>query len=52
MAKLQEIKRANGSIINLVNIPKEAIEESKFKKGDELEVKATGEGEINIKKVE
>ena len=51
MAKLQEIKRTNGSTINLVNIPKDAIEESKLKKGDNLEVKSDGVGLITIKKL-
>jgi len=50
MAKLQEIKRINGSVINSVNIPKEVIEESGLKKGDNLEVKSLGEGEVHISK--
>lgn len=50
MVKLQEIKRTNGSIVNHVTIPKEVIEESELKKGDELEIKAIKKGHIEIKK--
>lgn len=52
MAKLQEIKRKNGSTINFVNIPKEVIEESQLKKGDSLEVKSLNVGKLTIEKIE
>jgi len=38
MAKLQRIKRANGSLVFSVNIPLELIEELKWKKGLELQI--------------
>lgn len=41
MSKLQQIKRANGSIIYSINIPQEIMEDVEWKKGDELEVTAT-----------
>lgn len=41
MSKLQQIKRANGSVIYSVNIPQEIMEDVEWKKGDELEVTAT-----------
>ena len=40
MSKLQEIKRANGSKVNSVNIPKEELEKLNWEKGDELKVTA------------
>ena len=36
MAKLQKIKRANGSLVYSVNIPLEIIDELKWEKGDNL----------------
>lgn len=41
MSKLQQIKRANGSVIYSVNIPQEIMELVEWKKGEELEVTAT-----------
>ena len=52
MVKLQEIKRTNGSVVNQINIPKNVIEESKLKKGDNLKVITVKEGELSIKKEE
>lgn len=40
MAKLQEIKRANGSIVHSVNIPQEVIEFTGWTKGLELDLEA------------
>jgi len=36
MAKLQKIKRSNGSVVYSVNIPLEIIEELEWEKGVEL----------------
>jgi|GEM_PF-1759337 len=36
MAKLQRIKRSNGSVVYSVNIPLEIIEELGWRKGDTL----------------
>ncbi len=52
MVKLQEIKRSNGTTVNSVNIPKDAMEISELKKGDNLEVKSNGVGKLLIEKVE
>lgn len=41
MAKLQRIKRSNGSVSYSVNIPLEIIEKIGWKKGDELEISET-----------
>ncbi len=38
MAKLQSIKRINGSTVFSVNIPIEKIEELEWEKGDELDI--------------
>lgn len=43
MAKLQKIVRANQSEVFSVNLPKDAIEETGWKKGQDLEVKADGD---------
>ena len=51
MAKLQEIKRTNGSIVNNITLPKDIVEESGFKKGDDLQVKCITKGLIEIKKM-
>lgn len=37
MAKIQQIKRSNGSLIHSVNIPKEIMKKLEWQKGDELE---------------
>ena len=52
MAKLQEIKRSNGSVINSVNLPKFVVEEAELRKGDKLEVKCLSVGIVSIKKVD
>ena len=36
MARLQQIKRANGSVVSSVNLPVEVINELNWSKGDEL----------------
>lgn len=41
MSKLQQIKRANGSVIHSINIPQDIMEMIEWKKGEELEVTAT-----------
>lgn len=41
MAKLQKIKRSNGSIVYSVNIPKEIIDDINWEKGEELDLEAT-----------
>lgn len=51
MAKLQQIVRSNGSVVNSVNLPKEVVEESGLRKGDKLEVKSLGEGKVVIVRV-
>lgn len=38
MPKLQQVKRANGSVVHSVNLPLEAIEELGWKKGVQLTV--------------
>ena len=38
MAKLQSIKRTNGSVVFSVNIPLELIELREWEKGDDLEI--------------
>ena len=38
MAKLQAIKRTNGSTVFSVNIPIDLIEQHEWKKGDDLEI--------------
>jgi len=38
MAKLQKIKRSNGSVVYSVNIPLEIIEELDWEKGAELSI--------------
>ena len=40
MTKLQRIKRANGSVIYSVNIPKEIIEELGWEKGTNLDLES------------
>ena len=37
MAKLQEIKRSNGSTVHHITIPKSIIEEAEWTKGDEID---------------
>ena len=37
MVKLQEIKRANGSVVNHITLPKEVVEELGWSKGDSIE---------------
>lgn len=50
MAKLQSIKRTNGSIVHSVNIPLDVIEENGWEKGDELEIKTKEKDEVIITK--
>ncbi len=38
MAKLQQIKRSNGSLIHSVNLPGEVIDALGWEKGDELDL--------------
>ena len=38
MVKLQKNKRTNGSVISSVNIPLSVIDETKWNKGDEINV--------------
>ena len=51
MAKLQQIKRSNGTLSHSVNIPGELIEDLGWEKGDELDVE-TKENSIKISKSE
>ena len=51
MAKLQEIRRTNGSTVNHITLPKEVVEESQLKKGDDLEVTSKGIGLIEIRRL-
>ena len=54
MVKLQQIKRANGSIVSSVNLPLEIIEKFEWKKGDELKISEwddCGESIIKISKI-
>ena len=41
MAKLQQIRRSNGTLSHSINIPGEIIEELDWEKGDELELEAS-----------
>jgi len=43
MPKLQRIKRANGSLIYSVNIPRDIIEELEWKKGSNLILELNGQ---------
>ena len=52
MAKLQSIKRTNGSTVFSVNIPLDCIEEVDWKKGDELTVYVSPTNNIIISKDE
>lgn len=38
MVKLQSIKRANGSVVNSVNLPLELINQLNWIKGDDLKI--------------
>jgi len=51
MAKLQQIRRSNGTLSHSVNIPGEVIEELGWEKGDELDLEAE-ENTIKIRKRE
>ncbi len=48
MAKLQQIKRSNGTLSHSVNIPGELIEELDWKKGDELELETLNNDGKNV----
>ena len=50
-SKIQGFKRANGSTVHSVTIPKHIIEEAKLKKADEVEFFVNEKGEIVMKKV-
>ena len=52
MAKLQRIKRSNGSVVFSVNLPLDIIEGLGFEKGDELNIENLEDGGIRISKVE
>jgi len=49
MAKLQEIKRSNGSVVHHVTLPKSLVEEVEWEKGDEIDF-CTDENAENGKK--
>lgn len=51
MVKVQETIRNNGFAYNFVTIPQSEVEISGLKKGDFVEVKALGDGLLQIKKV-
>ena len=51
MAKLQQIRRSNGTLSHSINIPGEIIEELDWQKGDELDIE-TEENKIKISKSE
>ena len=44
MPKLQSIKRVNGSIVFMLNLPKEHIESLDWSKGDRIEVRELNDG--------
>ena len=48
MAKLQRIKRTNGSLVHSVNIPLERIENLSWEKGQELSFKIQ---EVSVGKI-
>lgn len=53
MGRLQQIKRSNGSIVSSLNLPKDAVDELGWSKGDELECTLIGdyEGGIKVRKI-
>lgn len=46
MARLQQIKRSNGSIVSYVNLPLDLVEEAGWVKGDELAIVSEGTGSV------
>lgn len=48
MAKLQKIKRSNGSVMHSVNIPGEIIEELGWEKGINLDVNVFSKDGIKV----
>ncbi len=52
MSKLQSIKRTNGSIVHSTYLPKEEVEKVGWEKGDNLEVKASGDSLVITKSKE
>ena len=52
VSKIQGFTRANGSTVNSVTIPKHIMEESGFKKQDEVEFQVDKNKNIVIRKVQ
>lgn len=51
MAKIQEIKRKDGTNVNPVNIPQQVMEDMGWKKGDELDFIVAINEKVENKKI-